>query len=216
MPIIRHGPRRFRAVIFDLDETLLARTGAWSYAIEESIVAVTGRRLAARELAAEYHSRPWRHALAVLLDDQAAMDRCEALCCEMFQRSAMKRLLVHEGMGMALDHVRAERVEMGAISREPHVLARRQIESTGLERFIAVLSATPQGVRWDVSARMAECQSFLECDAKRVAYVSGDGYDLRAAETAGATPIEAGWAGGEPTGYPRIERPADLGAFLAL
>ncbi|MGH2610573.1 MAG: hypothetical protein ACRDHF_15945, partial [Tepidiformaceae bacterium] len=93
---------RTRALIFDLEEALLDRRNAWQYAIEESIAAVCGERLSARELVAEYRMRPWSHALSVLVADRHRQVDVEQVCATMYERSAMKRLLVHEGIGMAL------------------------------------------------------------------------------------------------------------------
>lgn len=210
MPRIDHHPRRFAAIIFDLDETLLTRAGAWRYVLEEAVVAVTGRRVDAAALAGEYRSRPWRHALAVVLEPGEDLVRCEALCQELFARSGMKRLLVHEGIGMALDQVRAARVEIGAISREPHTIALRQVQSTGLDRFLAVLAATPDGERWDPGARIAQCLAYLGHEAARAGYVSGDAFDLREAVRAGVTPLAAMWAGPAVGAFERLDSAASL------
>jgi phosphoglycolate phosphatase-like HAD superfamily hydrolase len=177
---------RPRAVIFDLDEALLDRRRAWQYALEEAVIAVTGRRVAASPLVDEYRQRPWAHALAIVVDDRGQLPRCEALCVELFQRSAMKRLLVHEGTGMALDRLRGDRIEMGAISREPHAVAVKQAESTGLDRFLAVLAPTPAGAAWDPTARFAECLTYLRRTAPETAFVSPDAADRAIVEGTGA------------------------------
>src|SRR6185312_5356030 len=131
------GPK---AVIFDLDEALLDQRRAWQYAVEESVAMVCNRRIDASRLVAEYRGRPWGHALAVVVDEPAERLRCCELCVTVFERSGLKRLLVHEGIGMGLDAVRAAHVEMGAISRSRHNLALKQVQSTGLDRFLAVLA----------------------------------------------------------------------------
>ncbi len=207
------GPRRdhpLRAVVFDLDEALLARARAWQYAVEESVASVCGRRVQVEPLAQEYRLRPWGHVLSILVTRQDELARCEALCREVFARSAMKRLLVHEGMGMALDHLRAEGLEMGAVSHEPHATALKQIQSTGLDRFLTVLSATPEGERWDPCTRAADCVRFLGCEASRCAFVSPAEDDLGATAKAGFLACAAGWAATEADGFWRLETPAAL------
>lgn len=92
---------------------------------------VCGRRVDASPLVAEYRRRPWGHAVAVLVDEPAERLRCCELCVTVFERSGLKRLLVHDGIGMGLDAVRAARVEMGAISRSRHNLALKQVQLTG-------------------------------------------------------------------------------------
>ncbi|MGE0726297.1 MAG: HAD family hydrolase [Alphaproteobacteria bacterium] len=216
MAQILPGPGAFRAVVFDLDEALLSRGGAWRYAIEEAVIAVSGRRLSAEPLASEYRNRPWRHALSVLIQDQAELGRCESLCAEMFGRSALKRLTVHEGLGMALDHLRGARIEVGAVTREPHALAIKQIQSTGLDRFLTVLSATPAGEEYDLGARFQECLRFLERPAPDCAFVGADPHDLRHAAGLGASCFFAAWSdpGADPPGFALLERPADLAALV--
>ena len=208
------GAGRFRAVIFDLDETLLLRGPAWCYALEEAVLTLTGTRVRATPLSAEYRRRPWSAALSILLDGGVDIERCATLCQSMFERSALKRLLVHDGLGMALDRLRGERVEIGAISREPHAQAIKQIQSTGLDRFLAVLSATPKGDPWHAAARLGDCLTFLERDPARCAFVSGDPEDLAAAGRGGFTCYQAAWAATTTSTCPRIEAPPQLALLL--
>jgi beta-phosphoglucomutase-like phosphatase (HAD superfamily) len=199
-----------RALIFDLDRCLIDSRPAWRYCIEESLAAGFGRRENVAELVEEYHFRPWRDALAVLLASREDAARCEELCVAMFERSAMKRLLVHEGIGMALDRIRGERIEIGAISRLPHRLAVKQVQSTGLDRFVEVLSATPEREPWAPTERFAGCVGFLEAPAAECGFVSGEPFDLAAVETTGARPYLAAWGGGEGG----VELPGDLLAVV--
>ncbi len=215
MAIIRRESRTVKAVIFDFDETLLARDGAWSYALEEAVISVTGRRINARELACDYRGRPWRHALSVVLDRADEIGDCAELCQDIYERSAMKRLLVQEGIGMALDVLRGASIEVGAISREPHAIARRQIDSTGLDRFITVLSASPAPGRWEPAIRAEDCRSFLEKSVEQCVFVSGDSFDLKAVEAAGYRCLAAGWiASGPFSVYPALQRPDEVAGFL--
>lgn len=186
-----------RAIVFDLDRCLIDPRAAWRYCIEESIAAASGRRVSALDLVDEYHQRPWSQALGVLLDTAEAVARCEELSQQMFERSAMKKLLVHEGVGMALDALRAERIELGAISRLPHATAVKQVQSTGLDRFLAVLSATPGNERWQPRLRFEHCIAFLEAPLSESAFVSGEGADLRDLGRLGAAVFRADWAPAE-------------------
>jgi phosphoglycolate phosphatase-like HAD superfamily hydrolase len=203
-----------RAVIFDLDETLLDRAPAWTYAVEEAVISVTGRRVDTAPLRAEYRLRPWRQVLSVLLSEHSEIDRCEELCPRMFYRSAMKRLLVHEGIGMALDHLRAARMDLGAVTREPQAVAIKQIQSTGLDRFLTVLAATPAAGSWDVAARLRECLAFLDRAPELCAFVSQDADDARAAETMGMRWFPPAWAMPDEIGG-ALAVPGNLARLLA-
>lgn len=198
-----------RAVIFDLDRCLIDARNAWRFCVEESIAASVGERVDASPLVEEYHTRPWHDALSILTQPGNAA-RCAGLCDIMFARSAMKKLLVHEGVGMALDSLRSELIELGAISRLPHSVAIKQVQSTGLDRFLAVVATTPANERWDPGARASQCLAFLEAEAGRAAFVSGDRWDREETRRAGLQPYAAAWAPAAETDEDPIPAPGDV------
>lgn len=200
MPLAGSGKPRPRLVVFDFDRALIEPRVAWRYCIEESVMMVTGERPRVEALVEEYHLRPWRQALAIVVGsgNGADISRCEELCEQMFTRSAMKRLLVHEGIGMALDALRAERIDMAGISRLPNALALKQSQSTGMDRFMAIVSGTSAGERWAPGERFAECARLLESEPEESAFVGFDVADRREIGRTGAQVFVAGW-------HPRAE-----------
>lgn len=215
MPFAGSGKPRPRAVVFDFDRALLDPRPAWLYTIEEAVVSVTGQPVRAGPLVEEYHTRPFRHALAILLPASGDSARCEQLCVEMYRRSAMKRLLVHDGTGMALDAMRGERIDLAAISRLPHATAIKQAQSTGLDRFLAILAATPEGEPWDPAARFAACLRFLDCDPSESAFISPAAPDRRVVQRSGAAVFCSAWSpGADVPGGGAIESPRDVLARL--
>jgi beta-phosphoglucomutase-like phosphatase (HAD superfamily) len=204
-----------KAVIFDLDEVLLDRRRAWQYALEEGVAMVCGCRVDGAPLVSEYCHRPWRHAVTLVVPEPGEREACEEACARIYQRGAQKRLLVHEGIGMSLDHVRSAHVDMGVISREPHEVAIKQLQSTGLDRFMTVLSPTPPADAWDAATRFAECRSFLQRDAACCLFVSGDEMDIAAVEEQGGIGMLAAWAGRGRGSRPAVTTPAMLGPVLA-
>jgi beta-phosphoglucomutase-like phosphatase (HAD superfamily) len=209
MPLVGSGRPRPRLVIFDLDRSLIDARPAFCYAVEEAVAAVTGRRVSARELADAYHTRPWRDALQVLLDDPRQRDAAEDLCLQYAQRSALKRLLVFEGVGMSLDELRAEQIDMAAITRHPYRLARKQVESTGLDRFFSLVVPPPAG-RFDPAAQLAECFRLLETAPDQSAVIAPGRPERQAARRAGAIPFTAAWAIEPDPGDIEIPSPAAL------
>ena len=208
--------RRFGAIVFDLDETLIDSRVAWRYTLEEAVAAVCGRRIDAGPLVGEYRKRPWRHSVAVVLDGAAERTRCEALCERMYGRSSMKRLLVFDGVAMALDEIRGARLEVGAISRLPHALALKQAESTGIDRFLTVLAPTPEGEPWSPADRAGDCLRYLDRSPAECLFVGAEADDLDAIGALGGTTVAAGWtAAGDGSGHHLVAEPSQL-ARLAL
>lgn len=182
---------RPRLVVFDLDLCVIDNRAAWCYALDEAVMMTTGERLESAPLYDEYRGRAWDHAASILVQDPALRPRVADLAEQYYRRSALKRLLVFEGIGMALDSLRGERIEMGGITRENHYHAMRQLESTGVDRFLTVLAPTPDGEEWKPGLRIADCARYTEAPGEDVLFVTPDADDRREADVAG---IAAGWA----------------------
>lgn len=191
--------RQPRAIVLDLDTAVIDRRRAWQYAVEEAVLSVTGERATAAPLVDEYHTRSFGDAVSVLVSDSALRERCIAVAEQFFRRSALKRLLVFDGIGMALDRMRGERVEIGGITRESHRDALRQLESTGVDRFLTVLSPTNAG-RWNPVERFQECIAYMGRIPGDTAFFSAVARDVELVARTGATGAFAAWAASEGAG----------------
>lgn len=156
-------------------------------------MSVSNRRIDAGPLVEEYRRRPWRDSLAIVLDEPEARRRGEALCVRIAARSAMKRLLVFDGVGMALDEIRAARIEIGAISRRPHAIALKQAQATGIDRFLTVLSATAAEEPWDAAARASECLAWLGRASREGLFVGAGRDDIEAVRALALDAVRAEW-----------------------
>jgi phosphoglycolate phosphatase-like HAD superfamily hydrolase len=195
-----------RAILFDLEEALLDRREAWRYTIEQVIGVTCHRRVDARPLVAEYAPRPPAHALAVLCESLDERLRCQRLWPQIYYRSALKRLTVHDGVGRALDRLVLAGVELGVVSRESHADARKAMESTGIDRFMSVMSAAVDDGHWPLAERVAPCLTFLEREPGQAMFVSCRDGDLGAAEDLGLTTLPVGWAGARRGDAPATAR----------
>ncbi len=183
------------AVALDLDTVVVDARRAWAFALQQAVAAVTGERIDAERLAPEYHRRPWRHAVAVIVRDPMQAVAVERLCETFFRSSALKHLRVYEGLPRQLDRFRERRVEVAAISRLSHDLARRQIETLGLDRFFAVLATAP--IERFPEPALESCERFLGVARERLLAVFADPADTARAARAGFPSLTAGWPGGE-------------------
>jgi phosphoglycolate phosphatase-like HAD superfamily hydrolase len=180
-------------VLFELEHTLLDRRPAWQYAFEQAVGTVCHERIDARDLAENYAHRPVMHALAVVTDDLGVRVECARRWEQLFYRSAMKKLMVHDGVTMMLDRMRHAGIELGVISHEPHTVARKELESTGLDRFLTVLAAQPIDATWLPGERIEQCRTFLEYPPEEICLISWDEDDVDAAEGMGALALRASW-----------------------
>lgn len=177
--LVRPPYARRVAAIFDLEGVVLDVRPAWAFAVEQAAAAVTGRRVDAHVLADDYLGRPWAHVLAVLVPEVEAARRAEKLCPRLFVTSAVKRVAVPQGLGVALDTLREARIELGVVSRQPHALALRQLEATGLDRFFAVLAPTPPGTLWNAVERIETCLRYLDVDPRNALFVTTEEHDVQ-------------------------------------
>ena len=111
------------------------------------------------------------------------------------------------------DRFRGEGVEIAAVSREPHHIARKQAESTGIDRFLSALSA--RGTSTDaVLNAVDDCLAFMEHEIGRCALVSPDERVLRDAAGRGLRCFEAAWGHAASGQFPVLKAPRDLLTLL--
>jgi phosphoserine phosphatase len=203
------SPSEIRGAVFDLDEVLLNKRAAWAYTVEQALLSVAGRRTEPMALADEYRHRPWRDALLVLEPDREHVAAAAALCGKLWLRSALKRITVHAGIGMALAGLLAGGISMAAVTSVALPLARRQAQAAGVDRFLFALERNEDaaGADGNLYAAMA---GLLHLRPGDVAFVSGDGAALRSASSQGLRPFKAAWAPGGGGSFPLFEEPGDL------
>ena len=67
-------------------------------------------------------------------------------------------------------------------------------QATGVDRFLTVLSATPEGEEWAVGTRASECLSYFGREAEGCVFVGAEDRDLEAARGMGLVGLQAGWS----------------------
>lgn len=118
--------RRFKAVIFDLDGTLIDS--------KEDLASATNRVLCARGYAAwpvEQYGIFMGHGLRALTEQalpeasrtDEEIDLCHALILEDYGRNSMVRTRLYEGVDKVLDYLAGAGVRMGVLTNKPHAIA---------------------------------------------------------------------------------------------
>ncbi|MDE7102201.1 MAG: HAD family hydrolase [Bacteroidales bacterium] len=122
---------RFKAVIFDLDGTLIDS--------KEDLGLATNRVLCGRGYAAwpvEQYGIFMGHGLRALTEQalpeasrtNEEIDRCHALILEDYGRNCMVKTRLYAGIDKVLDHLAEKGVRMGVLTNKPHAIACRIVE----------------------------------------------------------------------------------------
>ncbi|MDE7338872.1 MAG: HAD-IA family hydrolase [Bacteroidales bacterium] len=122
---------RFKAVIFDLDGTLIDS--------KEDLGLATNRVLCGRGYAAwpvEQYGIFMGHGLRALTEQalpeasrtDEEIDRCHALILEDYGRNCMVKTRLYAGIDKVLDHLAEKGVRMGVLTNKPHAIACRIVE----------------------------------------------------------------------------------------
>ena len=122
---------RFKAVIFDLDGTLIDS--------KEDLGLATNRVLCGRGYAAwpvEQYGIFMGHGLRALTEQalpeasrtNEEIDRCHALILEDYGRNCMVKTRLYAGIDKVLDHLAEKGVRMGVLTNKPHAIACRIVK----------------------------------------------------------------------------------------
>ncbi|MDE6630377.1 MAG: HAD family hydrolase, partial [Bacteroidales bacterium] len=122
---------RFKAVIFDLDGTLIDS--------KEDLGLATNRVLCGRGYAAwpvEQYGIFMGHGLRALTEQalpeasrtNEEIDRCHALILEDYGRNCMVKTRLYAGIDKVLDYLAEKGVRMGVLTNKPHAIACRIVE----------------------------------------------------------------------------------------
>ncbi len=184
------GP--LRAILFDVDGTLIATRRLYVQAFADALEPVTGRRLAEAEIM-QHRPRAERRFLGELAGPRTP----ETL--ERFYRAYEERHDrdfegVYDGVEEVLDALRSRRVPLGLVtgkSRRSWAITRPRISLgafsvTVLDEDVSAPKPDPGGLRLALRT--------LEAEPGEVAYVGDSLTDLEAAREAGVRPAAVLWS----------------------
>lgn len=188
---------RFKAVIFDLDGTLIDS--------KEDLGMATNRVLCARGYAAwpvEQYGIFMGHGLRALTEQalpeasrtDEEIDRCHALILEDYGRNCMVKTRLYAGIDKVLDHLSQTGVRMAVLTNKPHAIACKIVEGLlGAWHFDFVqggqeglpLKPEPDGVHRFCTQVQVEPQETL--------FVGDSDVDVMTASNAGLCCLGVSW-----------------------
>jgi phosphoglycolate phosphatase len=206
-------PRIARAVLFDLDGTLLD-TAADLCAAANAVLREEGRAPLAVETLRPAVSRGSRAMLAVAFPDLGADDR-EPLVPRFlaaYARDIASHSRLFDGMGEVLRAIEDAGSRWGIVTNKPEYLARALVDALGLQARCAVLlGGDTLPVRKPDPAPLRVACERLGVEVRQAVYVGDDARDVQAANAAPMKSIAVAW------GYRDAgERIEDWGADLLL
>lgn len=188
---------RFKAVIFDLDGTLIDS--------KEDLGMATNRVLCARGYAAwpvEQYGIFMGHGLRALTEQalpeasrtDEEIDRCHALILEDYGRNCMVKTRLYAGIDKVLDYLSQTGVRMAVLTNKPHAIACRIVEGLlGAWHFDFVqggqeglpLKPEPDGVH-------RFCQQ-VQVEPRETLFVGDSDVDVMTASNAGLCCLGVSW-----------------------
>jgi N-acetyl-D-muramate 6-phosphate phosphatase len=188
-------PRIARAVLFDLDGTLLD-TAADLCAAANAVLREEGRAPLAVETLRPAVSRGSRAMLAVAFPelDAATREPLVARFLAAYARDIASHSRLFDGMETVLQAIEAAGSRWGIVTNKPEYLARALVEALGLDARCAVLIGgdTLPVRKPDPEPLRVACRR-IAVDVSDAVYVGDDERDVQAANAAPMKSIAAAW-----------------------
>jgi HAD superfamily hydrolase (TIGR01549 family) len=185
---------RLKAVVFDLDGTLLDSMAAAPAAYVEAISSLGGPRVTAAEIVATWHIGPAPAVLCHFLGRNISAEDLEHYYRHLDH--AVSNLRAFAGVADMLDLLRRRRYKLGVYTAATRRAAAVMLDVTGLREFFSVLVGGDE-----VSQPKPAAEGLLlACDRlgvspAEIAYIGDTDLDLICARNADALGIQASWSG---------------------
>ena len=196
-PAGRAGPARLRAVLFDLDGTLVDPTPGVTSALRATAVAL-GLPVPAPEVVRRFIGPPVRDGFASLLHlpperVQTAVD----VFRDAYARSGILDCVVYPGVRELLGRLRDRGLRLAVATSKPEPFASTVLEHTRLlPSFAAVCAATLDGAVHSKEQVVRAALRALAVDPGGAVLVGDRALDVVGAAAAGLACVGAGWGHG--------------------
>ena len=181
-----------RALVFDMDGTLIDSTQAVTSAYRQAVLQGGGRKYETSEIVAAYPVGPPLAILTHLLG--RASGDADLLAYHTFLAELTDLVGVYPGIREALRELQAANVPLAVFTGGSSRAARIILEGTGLARHFAVVVGGDEVARPKPEPDGVEraCH-MLGVDPRHAGYVGDSPFDLEAARRSGARAIASAW-----------------------
>lgn len=181
----------YKAVVFDLDGTIVDSVELIIVSFQHAIREVLGREIS-REESIIWVGRPLREQMALFSPEHA--DELVAAYREFNHREHDRMLKLYDGVLNLLDGLRSARTKLGLVTSKSRYTTQMAFDLTGIESYFdaSVCADESPGNKPSPEPILA-CLEQLGADAGDAAYVGDSPADLQAARAAGVRAIAVTW-----------------------
>lgn len=190
-PACPGGSPRFRAVVFDLDGTVVDSVELIVVSFQHALREVLGREVPRHEAVA-FVGRPLREQMVMFSPEHA--DRLVEVYREFNHREHDRMLRLYEGMLHLLERLTTCGVKLGLVTSKSRHTTQMAFDLTGIERYFAASVCADESTGNKPSPDpILTCLSQLGVPPSEAAYVGDSPADLQAARAAGTFSIAVSW-----------------------
>lgn len=187
------GPRLspYRAVVFDLDGTVVDSVELIIVSFQHAIREVLGREMS-REDAIAWVGRPLREQMELFSPEHA--DELVEVYREFNHREHDRMLKLYEGIQHLLERLRKAGVRVGLVTSKSRFTTQMAFDLTGIERYFdASVCADEAAGNKPSPAPILACIAQLAVEPRAAAYVGDSPSDIQAALAAGVAAVAVTW-----------------------
>ena len=190
-PSAARRPSPYRAVVFDLDGTVVDSVELIIVSFQHAIREVLGREIS-REDAVAWVGRPLKEQMELFSPEHA--DDLVEVYREFNHREHDRMLKPYEGIQQLLECLRRADVKMGLVTSKSRFTAQMAFDRTGIEGYFdATVCADEAAGNKPSPAPILACLAQLGVEPSVAAYVGDSPYDIQAALAAGVAAIAVTW-----------------------
>jgi pyrophosphatase PpaX len=182
---------RYKAVVFDLDGTLVDSVELITVSFQHAIREVLGREMS-REEAVTWVGRPLREQMVLFSPEHA--DELVKVYREFNHREHDRMLTLYDGILNLLARLETAGAKVGLVTSKSRETTQMAFDLTGIESYFdATVCSDESSGNKPSPDPIIRCLDLLEVDAVEAAYVGDSPADMQAARAAGVDAIAVTW-----------------------